>query len=60
MFPSVDDSVLEDNPDFARLYKTLTTATLNPNGTTRADPSAKARNAVREVRTPSSLQYPLP
>lgn len=49
MFPPVEASVLAENPDFASLYTTLTTEVLNPDGTTRAEPEAKARNAVREV-----------
>ena len=50
MFPPVEASVLENNPDFASLYKSLTNSVLNPDGTTRADPAAKARAALREVR----------
>ena len=60
MFPPVEPSVLENNPDFASLYKNLTTTVLNPDGTTRADPGSKARNAVREVEKPrpdSSASY---
>ena len=49
MFPPVDADVLEDNPDFAALYNTLTKAVLNPNGSTKNDPAAKERAAVREV-----------
>ena len=52
MLPPVDDAVLQNNPDFAALYKTLTTAILNPDGSTKNDPAAKERNAVREVRIP--------
>ncbi|SPO05302.1 uncharacterized protein DNG_07989 [Cephalotrichum gorgonifer] len=48
MFPPVEASVLENNPDFATLYTMLTTSILNPDGTTRADPGSKARDAVRE------------
>ena len=50
MFPPIDDVVLENNPDFANLYKTLTTVILNPNGSTKDDVSAKERETVREVR----------
>ena len=49
MFPPVDDAVLQNNPDFAALYKTLTTAVLNPDGSTKNDAAAKERNAVQEV-----------
>ncbi|KAK0705478.1 hypothetical protein B0H67DRAFT_649805 [Lasiosphaeris hirsuta] len=48
MLPPVEDSVLQSNPDFAALYKTLTTAILNPDGSTKNDPATKERNAVRE------------
>ncbi|KAK3343518.1 hypothetical protein B0T25DRAFT_464082 [Lasiosphaeria hispida] len=48
MLPPVEDSVLQSNPDFAALYKTLTTAVLNPDGSTKNDPATKERNAVRE------------
>ena len=54
MFPPVEASVLENNPDFASLYKNLTSSVLNADGTTRADPASKARDAVREVSFPSS------
>lgn len=50
MLPPVEDSVLQSNPDFAVLYTTLTTAILNPDGSTKNDPAAKERKAVREVR----------
>jgi hypothetical protein len=49
MLPPVEDAVLQHNPDFAALYKILTTALLNPDGSTKNDPAAKERNAVREV-----------
>ncbi|KAJ2894051.1 hypothetical protein MKZ38_007968 [Zalerion maritima] len=48
MFPPVDEAVLQSNPDFAKLYKTLTTAKLNPNGSTKQDAAQKERDAVRE------------
>ncbi|KAK0613681.1 hypothetical protein B0T14DRAFT_485500 [Immersiella caudata] len=48
MLPPVEDAVLQHNPDFAALYKTLTTALLNPDGSTKHDPTSKERNAVRE------------
>jgi hypothetical protein len=49
MLPPVDDAVLQSNPDFAALYTTLTSVVLNANGSTKAEPNAKERNAVREV-----------
>ena len=49
MFPPVEDAVFQHNPEFAALYKTLTTAILNPDGSTKNDPAAKERNAVRAV-----------
>ncbi len=52
MFPSVDDHVLENNPDFARLYKTLTTSILNPDGTSRRSKEAKENEAIRKVQLP--------
>jgi hypothetical protein len=59
MFPPVEDAVLQNNPEFANLYQILTTAILNPDGTTKNDPGAKSREAVREVR-PSVLQLLTP
>lgn len=50
MFPPVGDSVLQNNPDFANLYNKLTDLVLNPDGSTKEDPRAKERAAVREVR----------
>ncbi|KAK4454872.1 hypothetical protein QBC34DRAFT_433119 [Podospora aff. communis PSN243] len=48
MLPPVEDAVLQHNPNFAALYKTLTTSILNPDGSTKHDHAAKERNAVRE------------
>ncbi|EPE03070.1 hypothetical protein F503_08684 [Ophiostoma piceae UAMH 11346] len=47
MPPPIDESVLRNNPDFALLYATLTTAVLNPDGSTKTDAGTKARDAVR-------------
>ena len=47
MPPPIDESVLRNNPDFALLYATLTTAVLNPDGSTKTDAGATAREAVR-------------
>lgn len=49
MLPPVDKQVLEDNPDFAKLYKTLTTTILNPDGSTRQDKEHKETEAIRKV-----------
>ena len=51
MFPPVEESVLQSNPQFAALYGTLTSAILNSDGTTKHDQSraARERDAVRKV-----------
>lgn len=48
MLPPVDASVLAANPGFAQLYSSLTTDVLNPDGSTKNDPDAQQREAVRE------------
>ncbi|TPX07826.1 uncharacterized protein E0L32_010513 [Thyridium curvatum] len=48
MLPPIDEAVLQQNPDFAALYKTLTTAVLNDDGSTKADHSRKEREAVQK------------
>ncbi|KAL2753416.1 hypothetical protein ACRALDRAFT_1072091 [Sodiomyces alcalophilus JCM 7366] len=48
MLPPVDESVLQNNPQFASLYHTLTTSILNPDGSTKNDALQKEREAVRE------------
>ncbi|KAK5653432.1 hypothetical protein OQA88_8917 [Cercophora sp. LCS_1] len=48
MLPPVEDAVLQGNPEFAALYSTLSTVILNPDGSTKNDPAAKERAAVRE------------
>ncbi|KAK4656377.1 hypothetical protein QC762_311300 [Podospora pseudocomata] len=48
MIPPIDDLVLQQNPEFAALYTTLTTVILNPDASTRKDPKAKKRAAVRK------------
>ncbi|KAI1861853.1 hypothetical protein JX265_009356 [Neoarthrinium moseri] len=52
MLPPVDEAVFESNPDFAKLYRSLTSDALSPDGSTKNDPTAKQRNAVR-----SELEY---
>ncbi|KAF5002258.1 hypothetical protein FGRMN_475 [Fusarium graminum] len=48
MFLPVEDSVLQNNQDFANLYNKLTNVVLNPDGSTKNDPRAKERATVRE------------
>ncbi|TLD17796.1 uncharacterized protein PgNI_00959 [Pyricularia grisea] len=48
MLPPVENSVLQENPEFATLYNTLTTAILNPDGSSKTDPSNKEREATRQ------------
>lgn len=49
MLPPIDEAVLKTNPDFDRLYKTLTSSLLNPDGSSKStDPTAKKRDAVRD------------
>lgn len=52
MLPPLDDQVLRDNPEFARLYSTLTNVVLNLDGTTKHDQEEKKRTAVRKVSLP--------
>lgn len=49
MLPPVEDSVLRGNPEFAKLYNTLTAAVLNPDSSTKNDPNGNQRVAVQEV-----------
>ncbi|KAI0182624.1 hypothetical protein EV127DRAFT_449103 [Xylaria flabelliformis] len=48
MIPPVDDRILKNNPRFEKLYSTITTSILNPDGSTKIDPSAQQRDAVRQ------------
>ncbi|KAI1750441.1 hypothetical protein F4782DRAFT_509728 [Xylaria castorea] len=48
MLPPVDDGVLKNNPRFEKLYNTITTSILNPDGSTKIDSSAQQRDAVRQ------------
>ncbi|KAI1734576.1 hypothetical protein F4680DRAFT_437947 [Xylaria scruposa] len=48
MLPPVDDRILKNNPRFEKLYNTITTSTLNPDGSTKMDPAALQRDAVRQ------------
>lgn len=49
MIPPVDEQVLRDNPEFAKLYLTLKNDILNPDGSTRLDPELKDRKAISQV-----------
>lgn len=49
MFPPVEQKILQSNPDFAKLYRVITTAILNPDGSTKDDAEAKDRAAVQKV-----------
>ncbi|KAL2861403.1 hypothetical protein BJX68DRAFT_260231 [Aspergillus pseudodeflectus] len=52
MIPPCDPTVLADNPQFQRLYQHLTTALLNPDGSTRALDAHPARKEVlNELRS---------
>jgi hypothetical protein len=57
MLPPVDDAVLRDNPQFAAMYKQLTTVYLNPDGSTKNDAVAKERQRVREVREATTMIF---
>ncbi|KAL7944553.1 hypothetical protein V8C42DRAFT_325152 [Trichoderma barbatum] len=48
MFPPVEQKVLQSNPEFAKLYRIITTAILNPDGSTKDDDEAKDRAAVQK------------
>ena len=49
MLPPVDESVLTANPDFEKLYKSLSTEILHPDGSTKKEADAEERDAVRQV-----------
>ncbi|GAB1192306.1 hypothetical protein APSETT444_001497 [Aspergillus pseudonomiae] len=48
MLPPCDPAILENNPQFKRLYQNLTTNLLNPDASTRANHAQPARKAVLE------------
>ncbi|KAL6854050.1 hypothetical protein J3F83DRAFT_755773 [Trichoderma novae-zelandiae] len=48
MFPPVEQKILQSNPEFAKLYRVITTAILNPDGSTKEDAEAKDRAAVQK------------
>ncbi|KAL1841807.1 hypothetical protein VTJ49DRAFT_6560 [Mycothermus thermophilus] len=49
MLPPVDDTILQNNPDFASLYAKLTTSILNPDGSSKSLPAAKEQGLVTEA-----------
>lgn len=49
MLPPVEQSILDNNPDFASLHHTLTTVILNPDGSTKNDILRKERESVHNV-----------
>lgn len=58
MFPPVDQKILQSNPEFAKLYRVITTAVLNPDGSTKDDDEAKDRAAVQKVSFERQLSNP--
>ena len=58
MLPPVEQSVLENNRDFAALYSKLTISLLNSDGSSKSDPATKERRLVSEVRDLLSQSSP--
>ncbi|KAI0145318.1 hypothetical protein GGR57DRAFT_480888 [Xylariaceae sp. FL1272] len=48
MLPPIDSAVFENNPQFQKLYSTITTDLLNHDASTKHDPTAKQRDQVRQ------------
>ncbi|KAL7624781.1 hypothetical protein AAE478_006353 [Parahypoxylon ruwenzoriense] len=49
MLTPIEEAIFKNNPEFERLYKTLTASLLNPDGSTKNnDAVAKKRDAIRE------------
>ncbi|KAL6700265.1 hypothetical protein J3F84DRAFT_357628 [Trichoderma pleuroticola] len=48
MFPPVEQKILQSNPEFAKLHRIITTAILNPDGSTKEDDEAKDRATVQK------------
>lgn len=59
MFPPVDDQVLRDNPEFAKLYSMLKTDILNPDGSTKLRPDNRERQIASQVRPFDSTAPPV-
>ncbi|KAF7588071.1 hypothetical protein BBP40_006209 [Aspergillus hancockii] len=51
MIPPCDPAILENNPQFKRLYQNLTTDLLNPDASTCANDAQPARKAVCEANS---------
>lgn len=60
MIPPCDPSILEQNPQFKRLYENLTTSLLHPDASTRAVSASPARIAVVEVSRRSAIAKHIP
>jgi hypothetical protein len=60
MIPPCDPSILEQNPQFKRLYENLTTSLLNPDASTRAHSANPGRIAVVEVSRRSAIAQHIP
>lgn len=56
MLPPVEPSTLEQNPQFASLYKHLTSQLIGPDGKTRSVASHPGRKAVETVSVSGHLQ----
>lgn len=50
MFPPCDPSILENNPQFKRLYANLTASVLNPDASTRPQSTSSAHTVVEVSR----------
>ncbi|KAI1260869.1 hypothetical protein F5Y18DRAFT_244603 [Xylariaceae sp. FL1019] len=48
MLPPIDSAVLKNNPQFQKLYSSVTTDILNHDASTKHDPTAKQRDDVRQ------------
>ncbi|GFF37317.1 uncharacterized protein AFUA_4G10530 [Aspergillus udagawae] len=55
MIPPCDPVILENNPQFGKLYQHLTTNLLNADGSTRASDEQPARKEVLEYRDPLAV-----
>ncbi|CAG8277465.1 unnamed protein product [Penicillium salamii] len=51
MFPPCDPSILEHNPQFKRLYESLTTSLLTSDASTRTQPRSSAPAVVEQCQT---------
>jgi hypothetical protein len=58
MLPPVDPKILEQNPNFATLYKDLCTRKLNADASTRDTKKQRIHEEIRRVRTIICLHLP--